>query len=253
MSDPKITLTHKNGISTIEFFHPKGNSFPSLQLKRLQEVVEEAGSHPNSRVIILRSRGDGAFCAGASFDELLEIKNIDDGKKFFMGFARVINAMRRCPKLIVARVQGKVVGGGVGLVSASDYALATKNADVKLSELSLGIGPFVVGPAVKRKIGTAAFSALSIDARNWRNAQWACRNGLYMEIFDSTSELDEAVEHLANDLSKSSPDAMEKLKRTLWEGTEHWDRLLEEQARITGKLVLSKFTREFITDFKSRK
>jgi len=253
MSSPEITLTNENNISTIEFYHPKGNSFPSSQLKRLAEVFDEAGQVPGTNVVILRSRGEGAFCAGASFDELIEIKDYSEGKEFFMGFARVINAMRRCPKLIIARVQGKVVGGGVGLASSADYTLATKNASVKLSELALGIGPFVVGPAVERKIGTSAFSTLAINARNWRSAKWARKNGLYMDIYDSISELDHAVEKLANELSKSSPDAMTALKQVLWEGTEHWEQLLEERAEISGQLVLSEFTREFISNFKAKK
>ncbi len=253
MSSPEITLTNENNISTIEFFHPKGNSFPSSQLKRLAEMFDEAGQAPNTNVIILRSRGDGAFCAGASFDELIEIKDYNEGKEFFMGFARVINTMRRCPKLIIARVQGKVVGGGVGLASTADYTLATKNAAVKLSELALGIGPFVVGPAVERKIGYPAFSALAIDARSWRSAKWARRNGLYMDIFDSVKELDKAVYKLADDLSKSSPDAMAALKQVLWVGTDHWEQLLEERAEISGQLVLSEFTREFISNFKAKK
>ncbi len=253
MSSPEITLTHKNNISTIEFYHPKGNSFPSLQLKRLEEVINEAGRNTESRVIVLRSRGEGAFCAGASFDELLEIKDFAEGKEFFMGFARVINAMRLCPKLIIARVQGKVVGGGVGLAAAADYTLATKDAAVKLSELALGIGPFVVGPAVERRIGTTAFSTLAIDARNWRGAKWARQKGLYMNIYDSITGLDEAVEKLADNLSSSSPEAISALKKILWEGADHWDKLLEERAKISGRLVLSEFTRNFIHDFKLKK
>jgi len=253
MSSPEITLTRKNNISTIEFYHPKGNSFPSSQLKRLTGVINEAGNDTESRVIVLKSRGNAAFCAGASFDELLEIKDYAEGKEFFMGFARVINAMRLCPKLTIVRVQGKVVGGGVGLAAAADYTLAAKNASVKLSELALGIGPFVVGPAVERKIGIAAFGALAIDARNWRGAKWARQKGLYMNIYDSITGLDEAVEKLADDLSESSPEAMSALKRVLWQGTDHWDKLLEERAEISGRLVLSEFTRNFIRDFKLKK
>jgi methylglutaconyl-CoA hydratase len=253
MSSPEITLTHKNSISTIEFYHPKGNSFPSSQLKRLTEVINEAGRDTTTRVIILKSRGNGAFCAGASFDELLEIKDFAGGKEFFMGFARVINAMRLCPKLIIARVQGKVVGGGVGLAAAADYTLATKDAAVKLSELALGIGPFVVGPAVVRKIGTSAFGTLAIDARNWRSAKWARQKGLYMNLYDSIADLDEAVGRLADDLAQSSPGAMSALKRILWKGTDDWDKLLEERAEVSGQLVLSEFTRNFIKEFKLKK
>ena len=253
MTSPEITLTHKNNIATIEFYHPKGNSFPSSQLTRLTEVINEAGHDKDTRVIVLKSRGEGAFCAGASFDELLEIKDYAEGKEFFMGFARVINAMRLCPKFIIARVQGKVVGGGVGLASAADYTLATKSADVKLSELALGIGPFVVGPAVERRIGTTAFATLAVDARNWRSAKWARQKGLYMNLYDSISDLDQAVEELSVDLSKSSPEAMNALKKVLWEGTEHWEQLLEERAKMSGQLVLSEFTRNFIRDFKLKK
>lgn len=249
---PEISLQTQDNIATITFYHPKGNSFPGEQLLKLAEMISDVGKAEDSRVIVLKSKGDGAFCAGASFDELIAIKNLEQGKHFFMGFAMVINAMRRCPKLIIARVQGKTVGGGVGLAAAADYTLATEAASVKLSELALGIGPFVVGPAVERKIGTSAFAALSINAQNWHSAQWAKENGLYNEVFETKDELDKAVSNLALSLAESSPDAMHELKKVLWEGTAHWDALLERRAEVSGRLVLSEFTRQSIINFKSK-
>ncbi len=251
MPTPEITLTTQDNIATITFYHPKGNSFPGEQLRKLAEMISEAGKAKDSRVIILKSKGEGAFCAGASFDELIAIEDYEQGKHFFMGFALVINAMRRCPKLILARIQGKTVGGGVGIAAAADYALATEAASVKLSELALGIGPFVVGPAVERKIGTSAFSALSINARDWHSAQWAKENGLFNNVLKTMQELDEAVSNLAISLAGSSPDAMSELKQVLWEGTSHWNALLERRAEISGRLVLSEYTRQFIRNFKS--
>jgi methylglutaconyl-CoA hydratase len=243
--------TH-NGITFIEFFHPQSNSLPGKILEELAQEIHFAGTHEESKVIVLQSAGDKTFCAGASFDELLQIKTASEGLQFFSGFAHVINAMRRCPKFIIARVQGKCVGGGVGLAAAADYAIAVESADIKLSELAIGIGPFVVGPAVERKIGIAAFSALAIDAGMWRNSEWAKKKGLFAEVHPGIESLDEAVERLAHFLSHSSPAAMAELKKVTWKGTEHWDTLLAERAAISGKLVLSDFSRNAIERFKVR-
>jgi len=215
-------------------------------LEDLTREVHGAGNDEETRVIILQSAGEKAFCAGASFDELLAIENAAQGLHFFSGFAHLINAMRKCPQFIIARVHGKCVGGGVGLAAAADYAIASEGADVKLSELAIGIGPFVVGPAVERKIGLSAFSSLAIDATMWRNADWARKKGLYSELHANAEFMDESVHRLAHNLAHSNPEAMARLKETLWHGTEHWDRLLLERAAISGKLVLSEFSRNAI-------
>ena len=241
-----------NGIRTIEFFHPQSNSLPGRLLEALTHEVHSAGNDPDTRVIVLRSAGEKAFCAGASFDELLAIENAEQGLLFFSGFAHLINAMRKCPKFILLRVQGKCVGGGVGLAAAADYAIATEAADVKLSELAVGIGPFVVGPVVERKIGHAAFSTLAIDATTWRSAEWARRRGMYAEMHTSNAEMDEAIGRLAGTLSHSNPEAMALLKETFWKGTEHWDHLLLERAAISGRLVLSEFSRNAIGQFRKK-
>lgn len=251
MSSAYVTSHIEHGINTIEFFHPQSNSLPGKILEELAREIHFAGTHDDTRVIILKSAGDKTFCSGASFDELVAIKNEAEGLKFFSGFANVINAMRKCPKFIIGRIQGKCVGGGVGLASAVDYAIATNKAEVKLSELAVGIGPFVVGPAVERKIGIAAFSALAIDATNWRNTDWAKRKGLFAEIHDSVENMDEAVYNLANTLAHSNPTAMAEMKKIFWQGTEHWDVLLKERAAISGKLVLSEFTKNAIEKFKA--
>ncbi len=243
--------TH-NGITSIEFFHPQSNSLPGKILEELAQQIHFAGTHEESKVIILKSAGEKAFCAGASFDELLQIKNEAEGLQFFSGFAKVINAMRRCPKFIIARVQGKCVGGGVGLAAAADYAIAVEAADVKLSELAVGIGPFVVGPAVERKIGVSAFSALAIDASMWRNSEWAKKKGLFAEVHPAAENMDEAVQRLAHTLAHSSPDAMAELKKITWKGTENWDTLLAERAAISGRLILSDFSRKAIEKFKKK-
>ena len=244
--------THK-GITTIEFFHPQSNSLPGKILEELAQEIHFAGTHNETNVIILKSAGEKTFCAGASFDELLQIKNEEEGLKFFSGFAHVINAMRKCPKFIIARVQGKCVGGGVGLAAAADYAIAVVNADIKLSELAIGIGPFVVGPAVERKVGNAAFSALAIDATNWRNSEWAKKKGLFTEVHENIENMDEAIQRLSHNLAHSSPAAMAELKKVCWRGTEQWDVLLRERAMISGRLILSDFSRHAIQKFKTDK
>lgn len=242
---------HK-GISTIEFHHPQSNSLPAKLLHDLAVEITHSGGDPYTIAIVLRSAGERAFCAGASFDELVAIKNEEEGLKFFSGFAEVINAMRLCPKFIIGRIQGKCVGGGVGLAAAVDYAIATDAAEIKLSELAVGIGPFVVGPAVERKIGNAAFSALAIDATNWRNAIWARKKGLFAEVHESISNMDEGIHRLSHNLSHSSPQAMKEMKKIFWQGTEHWDTLLIERAKISGRLVLSEFTKIAIASFKTK-
>ncbi len=241
-----------HGIATIEFYHPASNSLPGAILNDLAKTINDIGIDERVKVIILRSAGDRAFCAGASFDELISISTEEEGKKFFSGFANVINAMRKCHKFIIGRIHGKAVGGGVGLAAAVDYAIATEEASVKLSELAVGIGPFVVGPAVERKVGLSCFSQLAIDATEWRSAEWAKKHGLYAELHGNTDQLDEGVNSLAERLAHSSPEAMAQLKKIFWQGTEHWDVLLAERAAVSGRLVLSDFTRNAINKFKSR-
>jgi methylglutaconyl-CoA hydratase len=249
---PFVKTSTQNHLATITFFHPQSNSLPGAILRQLADEITKAGEDEKINVIILKSEGEKAFCAGASFDELMAIKNVEEGKQFFSGFARVINAIRKAPKFVIARVQGKAVGGGVGLASAADYTLATKEASVRLSELALGIGPFVVGPAVERKVGSAAFTALTINPSEWKSADWAREKGLYADVFSSVEEVDKAVADLAQKLSNSSPLAMALLKQVMWQGTENWDTLLVERAEMSGKLVLSDFTKNYIEKFKTK-
>jgi methylglutaconyl-CoA hydratase len=247
-----VTFSIENEIGTIVFGHPLSNSLPGKILQKLAESITELGSDDTVKVIVLKSLGEKAFCAGASFDELISIGDLETGKTFFSGFAQVINACRKCPKFIIGRVQGKAVGGGVGVASAVDYCVATKHADIKLSELAVGIGPFVVGPAVGRKMGLAAMSELAINATEWRSASWAKKKGLFTEIYDSIEEMDEEVDRLASQLAKSNPEAMAMLKSVFWEGTENWDQLLADRAAMSGKLVISDFTVDAINSFKAK-
>ena len=243
-----VTSSVQDGVGTISFFHPKGNSLPGRVLGDLAAAVDAMSSNHDARVIVLRSEGSGPFCAGASFDELRAIADADAGKRFFSGFANVILAMRRSPKFVVTRVHGKAVGGGVGLVAASDYAIASANAHLRLSELAIGIGPFVVGPVIERKIGHGHFSALSTDF-DWRDAQWGGRTGLYARVEESVESLDAAVGAVARRLASSHLAAMSALKQNYWEGTDHWDTLLFERAAMSGTLVLSEHSRAAIERF----
>jgi methylglutaconyl-CoA hydratase len=255
------TEISENGIANITFYHPQSNSLPGEILSQLAQHITDAGNNNDVKVIVLSSIGDKAFCAGASFDELLSIaelasQNIEEakvkGKIFFSGFANVINAIRKCPKFVIGRVHSKAVGGGVGIASAVDYCFATQNASVKLSELAVGIGPFVVGPAVQRKVGLSAFSQMTIQATEWFSAQWAKEKGLFYEVFDTTEQMDEAIKKLCVQLTKSNPEAMKQLKKIFWEGTENWDDLLIQRAGISGTLLLSDYTRNFILSFKKK-
>ncbi len=251
MSEGNVNTSIENGIATITFFHPQSNSLPGSILRKLAANIESAGNNQDAKVIVLKSEGEKTFCAGASFDELVSIRTMEEGKYFFSGFASVINAMRKAPKFIIARVQGKAVGGGVGIACAADYTFAHESASVKLSELAVGIGPFVVGPAVERKIGTAAFASLSINAITWQTSAWAQEKGMYAEVFSTFQELNKEVDALATRLSESNPAAMQLLKKVFWKDTDHWDQLLLERAEMSGKLVTSDFTRNAIAKFKA--
>lgn len=241
-----VTAHIEHGINTIEFYHPQSNSLPGKILDQLAYQIHAAGLDINTRVIILRSGGDGVFCSGAAFTELTAIKTASEGTKFFSGFAGVINAMRKCPKMIIARIQGKCIGGGVGIAAAADYCICIDKSEIRLSELSIGIGPFVIGPAIIRKIGESAFAQLAIDSNLWRTSEWAKRKGLFAEVHPSIDNMDESVYRLANTLAHSNPEAMREMKKMFWQGTEHWDELLRERAAISGKLVLSSFTKNAI-------
>ncbi len=251
MATPYIKNEIENGIATISFFHPEHNSLPSNLLNELVDIITDLGNNEAVKVIILKSDGATTFCAGASFQELISIENEESGKLFFLGFANVINAMRKCPKIIIGSIHGKAVGGGVGIAAATDYCLATKYASIKLSELTIGIGPFVVAPAIERKIGIAAFSQLTLDANNFYSADWALSKGLYNGVYEDTNELESAVQAMAHNIANYNPSALKELKKVLWKDTENWDELLKERAAISGKLVLSAFTKEALKKFQN--
>lgn len=239
--DGTVTIAVADGIATVKFFHPKRNSLPAVLLQQLADAIDLAAENRDARVIILCSEGTGTFCAGASFDELRSLRSAEEGKEFFSGFARVILAMRRCPKIVIGRIQGKAVGGGVGLVAATDYSFALPSASIRLSELAVGLGPFVIGPVVERKVGRAAFAALALDA-DWRDAEWAERHGLYTRVMDTEAAMDSVLPAFAHRLTTVNPDALTQLKRVLWEGTNHWETLLFDRAAISGRLAMSEFT-----------
>lgn len=250
---PYVSYQVSNKIGTIEFFTAQHNSVPGSILKKLAEIIEKAGSDEESKVLILQTAGDKTFCAGAFFDDLLLIQNEEEGKQFFSGFAKVINAMRKCPKFIIGRIQGKAIGGGVGLAATCDYSFATKDAAIKLSELAVGIGPFVVAPAIVRKIGRSATYELAIDATNFRSAEWANEKGLYTQIFRTIPEMDSAIQNLAFTLAASSSEAMREIKKAFWQGTEEWDETLFDRAAISGRLIVSEEAKSYLMAFKKWK
>jgi|TARA_B110000503_G_scaffold49207_1_gene79974 methylglutaconyl-CoA hydratase len=245
-----VTSAEDKGVATLTFFHPQHNAMPSDLLAKLRQAIVQAGQDPAVKVIVLCSAGERSFCAGASFEELVAIENKAQGEAFFNGFAQVINAMRLCPKFIIARIHGKAVGGGVGLAASADYALASQYASVKLSELSIGIGPFVVAPAIARKIGVSALGQMTLNAKTFYTAQWAKDKGLFAEVLPDAQALDDAIETLCHELKSYHPEAMAEMKRVLWSGTEHWETLLAERAAISGGLVLNNFTKETLERFK---
>lgn len=237
-------------VAHVEFGHPASNSFVSELLERLTDTINELSEDEAVSVILLKSEGEKAFCAGASFDELLKVSTLEEGKQFFSGFANLLNAMRKCSKIIIGRVQGKAVGGGVGIIAATDYCFATESAEIKLSELSIGIGPFVIAPAVERKIGISAFSELTLDATHWRTAYWAQKNGLFTTVYEKVRDMDEGIEILTSKLAQFNLEALAEMKKVFWQSTEHWETLLPERAEISGKLALSESTKKALQEFK---
>ncbi len=250
MNYVKLDITE--GIGTIEFFTEQSNSLPGDILKKLADTITEAGENPEIKVIVLKSGGNRTFCAGASFDELIAIETAEGGHSFFMGFANVINAMRKAPKFVIGRLQGKAVGGGIGLASAVDYCFATKHSAIKLSELALGIGPFIVGPAIERKVGLSAMSQMAINPDEFYDPKWAHQKGLFGKLYEDVQSLDKAVNELAKKLASYNPEAMAEMKKVFWKGTENWDEMLSERAKISGALVTSDFTKNFIQKFKNK-
>jgi methylglutaconyl-CoA hydratase len=242
----------QDGIARVRFAHPKSNSLPSALLRRLADEIRRVGADSTVRAIVLSSDGTGAFCAGASFDEMRAVHDAASGREFFLGFAQVILAMTRAPQFVITRVQGKATGGAVGLIAASDYAFAMRGSSLKLSELAVGLGPFVIGPVVERRVGPGPFAAMSIDA-DWRSAEWGERHGLYARVFDEIGELDNELEKLSAFVAKANPDAVRQLKRVLWTGTEAWGDLLEQRAGISGALALSSHTQAAIENFAKKK
>ena len=238
-------------IATITFSHPQSNCFPSELLQKLIDTFDRLHSDDKVKIILLQSEGKKAFCGGAFFDELLQINNAEAGKKFFSGFANLINAMRKCSKLIIGRSQGKAVGGGVGILAACDYCFATEASDIKLSELTIGIGPFVIAPALERKMGVSAFSELSLDAKSWKTAYWGEKKGLFNKVFENNRDLDNGIDILTHQLSQYNSEALLEMKKIFWEGTDHWDELLIQRAEISGRLVLSDATKEALSKFRS--
>lgn len=254
-----MTTSRENGslytsinekIATIEFGHPASNSFVLELLDRLASELYKISENEAVNIIVLKSEGDGVFCAGASFDQLIDVSNLEEGTVFFNGFAKVINAMRTCKKIIIGRVQGKAVGGGVGLISACDYVFATESASIRLSELTIGIAPFVIAPAVVRKIGTAGLAELSLNPKEWKTAYWAQEKGLFAKVFNNLNDLDKELDYFSTNLANYNPQALEEWKKILWENTAHWETLLPERAMITGKLSLSDFTKNALVKFR---
>ena len=237
-------------IATVEFGHPASNSFVAILLERLTAEIKNLSDNEQVRIIVLKSEGDRAFCAGASFDELVAIDTPKQGEKFFSGFAFLINAMRKCRQPIIGRVQGKAVGGGVGLIAACDYVFATEASAIRLSEIAVGIAPLVIAPAVQRKMSKAALAELAFDPTNWKNAYWAKEKGLFSAVYDSTKAMDKELFFFTEKLASYNSEALYEMKKVLWEGTEHWDKLLSERAEISGRLALSPSTKEALEKFK---
>lgn len=246
-----VTTIVENHIAKITFGTPKSNSLPGEILEKLASTLLEEGAKNEVKAILLQSAGEKAFCAGASFDELLEINDLETSKIFFGGFAKVLNSMRNCKKIVVVRVQGKTTGGGVGIACGADYCFATQEAALALTEINLGIGPFVIGPYVERKIGKSQFTAMAIDAE-FRSALWAKEHSIYHSVSESIEEMDLQLSDFLNKLSTRSDEALSLIKKVSWEGTEHFDQLSPERIVMSASLILEKSAKERIESIKEK-
>ena len=242
----------ENNVAIIEFSSEQANALSMDLLHRLAKELDVASVNDSVKVVLLKSAGEKTFCAGAFFDELVKVDSLESGKVFFSGFASVLNAIRNCSKPVIGRAQGKAVGGGVGILATCDYVFATEQASIRLPELSIGIGPFVIAPAVERKIGIGALSELSFSPDQWKNAYWAQQKGLIARVYETAKEMDEAIDHFLVTLLKSNPQALSEMKRVTWQHTEHWERELIDNAAISGRLVLSEQTRLMLEKLKNK-
>lgn len=241
----------KNNIAEITFGTPKSNSLPGAILEKLAQTILEEGVKKEVKAILIKSAGEKAFCAGASFDELLAIDELETSKKFFGGFAKVLNAMRNCGKIVVVRVQGKTTGGGVGIACGADYCFATKDAALALTEINLGIGPFVIGPYVERKIGKSQFSAMAIDAE-FRSAEWAEEHNIYHSVSENIAEMDIKLDDFLQKLSTRSDDALALIKKVSWEGTDYFNMLMPDRIHMSASLILEDSAKKNIEAIKER-
>ncbi|PUB28160.1 methylglutaconyl-CoA hydratase [Elizabethkingia sp. YR214] len=241
----------KNNIAEITFGTPKSNSLPGAILEKLAQTILEEGVKKEVKAILIKSAGEKAFCAGASFDELLAIDELEVSKKFFGGFAKVLNAMRNCGKIVVVRVQGKTTGGGVGITCGADYCFATKDATLALTEINLGIGPFVIGPYVERKIGKSQFSAMAIDAE-FRSAEWAEQHNIYHSVSENIAEMDTKLDDFLQKLSTRSDEALALIKKVSWDGTDYFNILMPDRIHMSASLILEDSAKKNIEAIKER-
>lgn len=243
MSNEYIHYAAEYGIGRIEFFHSRGNALTSTMLREITSFIRAAGEDPEIKIVMIQSAGEASFCGGASLDELMECDSVKEARDFFMGFAHLLTAIRTCPKLVVVRVQGKVVGGGLGIVAVADLAFATVEASIRLSELSIGLGPFVIGAAVERKIGISAFSELTYLSSIWKDAHWAKEKGLFSAVFETLAALDIAMAAQIIELETYAPEAIALTKKMFWAQTPEWSDELEKRAGYSAKLWIQKKTR----------
>ncbi|MCC2589602.1 enoyl-CoA hydratase/isomerase family protein [Chryseobacterium sp. MFBS3-17] len=249
--EPFVQTELKNNIAEITFGTPKSNSLPGEILEKLARNILDEGAKKEVKAILIKSAGEKAFCAGASFDELLEISELETSKKFFGGFAKVLNAMRNCGKIVVVRVQGKTTGGGVGIACGADYCFATRDASLALTELNLGIGPFVIGPYVERKIGKSQFAAMAIDA-DFRSAAWAEAHSIYHSVSENITEMNEKLSQFLNALAGRSDEALALIKKVSWEGTDHFNDLMPARIHMSASLILEDSAKQNIAKIKER-
>jgi methylglutaconyl-CoA hydratase len=215
-----LHITHTGPLLTITLTRPEvRNAFNEEVIAELTEAFLTASNRPDIRAVVMAAQGP-AFCAGADLNWIRRMadysraENLADAGRL----ADMLQAIYTCSKPTVARIQGDVYAGGVGLVAACDMAVAVDSAGFCLSEVKLGLVPATISPYVVRAMGARAAQRYCLTAERFSAAE-AHRIGLVHEVVDAT-QLDDKLDELVKALVSASPNAVRNCKALLHEVAE---------------------------------
>ena len=208
-----LSITQTGAVARITLTQPEvRNAFSDEVIAEITAAFTEVGARPDVRVVVLAAEGP-AFCAGANLnwmrrmaDYTREENLIDAGK-----LAEMLRVIYECPKPTIARVQGDVYAGGMGLVAACDMAVSVDTAGYCLSEVKLGLIPATISPYVIRAMGARAAHRYFLTAERFDAAE-ALRTG-FVHAVVAPEQLDAKVDELARAITVASPDAVRACKK----------------------------------------